>query len=550
MIFWLLRTLLNRLTGLLTNLVQSIVWFSCFFSLAYALGWVQRLMWFLLEQTATYLWNGTPVTLGSLEIDIIRGKIWATNVVIHTPKREEWKWESPLICRIGRVYVEHNWVSSILTMLFRMACGQGQKQIIEIYTLELSDIQGFIERKQHVFNFYLMDKHFLLPDPKVILEEEKEAARKIAIKAAAKLQQQHQNQKSSHCEDSKHETYSEASLDISFDQNHTEASSSINLDNPNLNSINLAEAGKDELTDGEEDALAHRQAQQLVDDIFSTVKYIGRSAKKRGSLALALAEQREQLTSKLKQLKGSKNKSEAMKEGVQVIQRVGKAVAKKTKDINNVLPKVPPRLEPQDPPVYGRVGRIIIEDARIFTRAGTTLHGSTGFNASTASTAGSTASLSTSATSHQHDDTTPVVSRSVLEKNSNAIASQGLGAKWNKPIGISEIVLRSSELCPPSSLLDDNGLPAIYQPLDKILELVWKRVLVGMAKANTSRFIQTALGEMLDLEYLNMNLAPEPAVNLGDHYSDVGTSSAGNNGAGSKAPTSYRRSTTVMSEPT
>lgn len=48
--------------------------------------------------------------------------------------------------------------------------------------------------------------------------------------------------------------------------------------------------------------------------------------------------------------------------------------------------------------------------------------------------------------------------------------------KWNKPLQIDHVTVRASELTPPMSLLDDDKLPAIYQPIDKVWEVVWKRL--------------------------------------------------------------------------
>ena len=430
------------------------------------------------------LWNGTPVTIGSLEIDLLRGRIWATNVVIHTPKREEWQWESPLICRIGRVYVEHNWVSSFLAMLLRMVTGQGQKQIIELYTVEVSDIQGFIERKQNIFNFYLMDKLFDLPEPKVILEAEQRA------KDLQKHQRQEGEENSNDDTDGKQpqqDNVSEVSTDLNVEQNCVEVVSNLNREQngsvAGSATASLVQEGKEDLMEVEE----HRQAQQLVDDMFTAVKSIGRNARKRGSLAAAMVEHRAQLTSKLKQFKGTKNKSASMQEGVKVIQRVGKAVAKKTKDIQTVMPKMPPRREANEVLIFARVGRVIVEDARIFTRTSTIGQGKSPSEPSV----GPGKPGEGSAIKQLDKETAGDKSKRDTNSKGTFMAVEGLGAKWNKPVGISEIVLRSSELCPPNSLLDENGLPAIYQPVDKILDVILKRALVGLAQSNTNRFLQT-----------------------------------------------------------
>ena len=490
MVFHILWTISDHLTNVLSHVVRSVLWCSFAFSLAYSFGWVQRLLWLILEQTATMLWNGTPVTIGSLEIDLLRGRIWATNVVIHTPKREEWQWESPLICRIGRVYVEHNWVSSFLAMLLRMVTGQGQKQIIELYTVEVSDIQGFIERKQHIFNFYLMDKLFDLPDPKVILEEE-QRAKDLQNHQQQQQQQQQQEGEGNSSDDAdgqpqQQDNTSEASTDFNVEQECVEVVSTLNREQNNGSvagsAASLAQEGKEDLMEVEE----HRQAQQLVDDMFTAVKSIGRNARKRGSLAAAMVEHRAQLTSKLKQFKGTKNKSASMQEGVKVIQRVGKAVAKKTKDIQTVMPKMPPRREGDEVPIFARVGRVIVEDARIFTRTNTIGQGK-----SPSETSVSSGKTGEGSVMKQPDQQTDDKSKRDSNSKGTYVAPEGLGAKWNKPIGISEIVLRSSELCPPNSLLDENGLPAIYQPVDKILDVILKRALVGLAQSNTNRFVQT-----------------------------------------------------------
>jgi hypothetical protein len=70
---------------------------------------------------------------------------------------------------------------------------------------------------------------------------------------------------------------------------------------------------------------------------------------------------------------------------------------------------------------------------------------------------------------------------------------------------IQQVVLRASELCPPKSLVergvegddDDTEYPAIYQPLDKVAQVVLKRLLAEMAKSNTGRLLETAMGEVL-----------------------------------------------------
>ena len=387
-------------------------------------------------------------------------------------------------------------------MLLRRATGQGPKQIIELYTVEVSDVQGFIERKQHIFNFYLMDKLFDLPDPKaiLILEEEKQRANELQ-QQQKKLNQegtQREANNGGHGVDGQQQHQENASsastTDFNVEQDCVEVVPNVSRQhNTGSSSVagsatttSLVQEEKEDLMEVEEDVMAHRQAQQLVDDMFTAVKSIGRKARKRGSLAAAMVEHRAHLTSKLKEFQGTKNKSASMQEGVKVIQRVGKAVAKKTKGMQTVMPKMPPRRQGEEVPIFVRVGRVIVEDARIFTRTSTNGPGKR--SSATSVDSGKAGGGDSIKEPEQPTEEKPPLDD--LSDGSSSFAT-GLGSKWNKPIGVSEFVLRSSELCPPNSLVDENGLPAIYQPVDKILDVILKRALVGLAQSNTNRFMQT-----------------------------------------------------------
>ncbi|MGK3742689.1 MAG: hypothetical protein ACI90V_009545, partial [Bacillariaceae sp.] len=74
---------------------------------------------------------------------------------------------------------------------------------------------------------------------------------------------------------------------------------------------------------------------------------------------------------------------------------------------------------------------------------------------------------------------------------------------WNKPIIIERMVLRSSELSPSLSSSDNHNLPAIYHSIDKIIEVVLRRLLVEIAKSNTGKLFSTAMSEVLSVMVLN-----------------------------------------------
>lgn len=405
--------------------------FSVSFSVCYGFGWIDRLLWFLAERTASQALNWTPVTIGSIEVDIIRGRLWLKNVVAHTPKKNEWKWKSPLVFRIGSVYVESNFVvAQIFAIFSELWCLLRNKTAppapLEIYTLEISDVQVFIERKQHIFNFYLMDPFYEIPDPRDILEQE---------------QNPDSTQITSMTEEDSH--VNAPAKDSSHQQFATTPSSS--------------KEDEDE-----------KKAQKLVAEMLLAVKTLGHAAES-GSIKGALAQHRDTIKSKIKEIQET-NISEAMQEGVRVIKRVGRKVAKTTK--GGVLP-IPKRRTPDPLPFNVRVGRIIIQDARLFTMTNNSK-----------------------------------LNSAVDEKDTNS-SSMDAQPTWNKPVGIQEIIIRAAELCPPMSLLDDCGKPALYQPIDKVVDVVWKRIFARIFAENTGHFLTTALGEVLDLEYLNLSTEHE-----------------------------------------
>ena len=89
--------------GVLTALISIAI----LIVVAHHLGWLERWIWLILEKEGRKAMNGAQVTLGSFTIDwseILQGKITlhASNAVIHTPQRAEWRWDSPLIARIGK----------------------------------------------------------------------------------------------------------------------------------------------------------------------------------------------------------------------------------------------------------------------------------------------------------------------------------------------------------------------------------------------------------------------------------------------------------------
>ena len=67
---------------------------------------------------------------------------------------------------------------------------------------------------------------------------------------------------------------------------------------------------------------------------------------------------------------------------------------------------------------------------------------------------------------------------------------------WSKPIRIKEIAVSGAELCPPMRSRDENGLPGVGLPIEKVADILIKRLLAEAAKTNGGRVLHTAFGEV------------------------------------------------------
>jgi len=425
---------------LLSYIVKFLLFVSFALSIAHYLGWLHRFLWHVAESELSKLLNHTPVTIGSLQYDFIRGKVWASNLVIHSPRRREWKWQSPVQVRIGRIYVHCNLVWCIFADWFLW-----EEIPIDLYTIELSDIQAFVERKQQVFNFYLMDPHVELPDPvdgDVLVEHDESCRENLTIGNSAEPH---------------FSGDSELPVDTKLDESEFEA-------DPN----------NDQASDTPTTVKSERQkAQKLVDDM---VRALAR-ASQQGNFHGALAESRQQIKSQLKVLQ-TKKKSEAMQEGVKIVQHVSKSLVEKSQKVPQVV--LPARRELEDDkPVYGRIGRVVLEDARIFTRDHRWESNGPGGNQDA-----HVDSMGGTKPGHSASD--------------GHCSPPSASTTWNKPIYLKSVHIRASEFCPPLSAKDDQDMPVVFQTLDKSLEVIWKRILTEVAKSNTGRLFQTAMGEVLD----------------------------------------------------
>ncbi|GAX10275.1 hypothetical protein FisN_3Lh477 [Fistulifera solaris] len=379
MVFSVISASISRI---LVTFSQSVLVVSLLLTIVFAMGWIHRLLWYLVESEISKALNDTPVTIGNLQFDVLRGQLWCSNLVVHAPRRDQFHWDSPLLVRVGRLYVQGNFVQCLFSNLMLR-----EELPIDLYTIAASDIQVFIERRHNFFNFFLCDKHVVIPD-NIIIEEN-----------------------NSHHEDSINE----------------EESTTMN----------------ETRTDPTEE-----KAQMLMEDMLRAI----RQAAQEGSIKGALVEQRQKLTDQLKALQQVTKKSVAMKEGAEIVQHMSEAVRKKTQIVQKVvqptrnqesLPKKKNKKNEKTKDLI-RIARMQIKDLRIFT--------------------------------HEH-----------FPKR-----------QWSRPIQIPKVDVRSSELCPPLSAKDEHDLPALYQPVDQCLEVLWRRLVTEGAKTNSGNLFKTAMREVLD----------------------------------------------------
>ena len=423
---------------------QALLVMALFLSVAYYCGWIHRFIIYIIETEASKIINRTPITVGSIEFDLLRGHAWISNVIIHAPRREQWQWESPALARVGRAHVESN----VLAIVLRFWC-MGEEIPLDIHSVQLSDVQVFVERKQELFNFYLLDPHVQAPDPEPDqlghdaseLEASRNASRQRGGRDAA------------------------GSDDLSV----AEGSHSVNSNHSSMASLDEQE-----------------KAQKLVDGML---RALGRAAKK-GTIQDALMESRLSITSHLKALQKSSKKSEVMQEGVKIVQHVSKHFVEKERQLHQVVqPSRTKKDKAKEKIVYGRVGRIILQDARIFTRDNV----------------------------YHFEETSKRKQGGAVEVDDQSAPSSTTLTPWGKPIYLKQVILRAAELSPPLSCKDVNNtaFPAVYQPIDKILDIVQIRLLTEIAKSNTGRVFQNALGEMLDywIEKSKQDVATANEVN-------------------------------------
>jgi hypothetical protein len=491
------QSVVGKLHSVVHNVVNSVlttlIYLSLLLAVGHYFGWLERWIWFILETEAKKILNSTKVTIGSFKIDwsmILQGKITlhASNVVIHTPQKEEWMWESPLIARVGKASVVCN---APITIFHEVLLKRDVP--IEAYTIQVSDVQVFVERRQSVMNVYLLNKGLILPPPPQRLK-------RVRLGTDDSIG----NGDVSYDVTTNHEKVppSTSPTDpVSYlpskgsSNSFTEFQNTVQEECKLLPDNNTGSANSNTTVPTSPDAEDHHneQAKKLVNEMLHAVQDLGRAAT-RGQLPGAIKQQGLELVDRLRGFR----KQDNLDEGLRVIHQFGKVAVESLQNAPKLLPQ--PNSKVKQKKIFVRVGRVAIREMRIFTKD-SWIKVSNDESEATSVTA--TAVAGGSGPSGPINTASGGVTNNtrIVVGNSDSSSS----GSWNKPIYIEQMIVRPSELCPPMSMKDDQDLPAIYQPADRVAEVVWRRLLAEMAKSNSGKLFSTAMGEVLSVMLTNPN---------------------------------------------
>lgn len=208
--------------------------------------------------------------------------------------------------------------------------------------------------------------------------------------------------------------------------------------------------------------------------------------------------------------------SKIAKEGLQVINEVGRVVKKNVLDMKeqvDALSKPPPVKEGWVQPnntanLYFRFGNIVIKDIRVFTKDMILAHKNV-VDSSVGLSSGVTTIPTTSPQSSEGTNIiTPCKSTTNDELSKRCQTPFTCTTGWSKPIHIKEVKLHPGDLSPPASQVkkDNSPIPIIGCPIEDIGQIILTRILTETAKSSTGQVFNNAFSEVIDwLEVKGMN---------------------------------------------
>jgi len=385
------NTICNTIVHWLLHTIQLLcLWMCILVVILYKFGYVKRLIVFFTERELTKALNNTTVTISNMEVDFLLQRVEIFDLVIHTPQREEWRWDSPLIGRVGRLSAHVNILSLIDHPFFVKSYS-----VKDIYSVLAEDIQVFVEKRRNVFNFHLCDETLEIPNSREVLQ-------------SMKLLETPQGSSS---KDADNEMLHDNAM-ITKSSSPTAAATSTQSAESQLLNLAPSTSSAGSKHDRSESCIrAETRANEIVTTVIGAVSTLGRAANEGGKegLHLALQKQKDGFVHHLKQLQavssqehnsddtddnnndrvGKKRRINDFKkksdggtirmeqialEGMRVMQQVGKVVEK---NVSNIKEQVDSFSKPPPKKVgfvskaqidLFRVGGVVVKDLRVFTK--------------------------------------------------------------------------------------------------------------------------------------------------------------------------------------
>ena len=392
--------------------------------------------------------NSARITVGYCHLSLSKGVFEARDVVVHTPDRASWGWDSPLIGRCGHMRVSFSILSFIPFF------GYPAK---EVYSVRVSDIQMFVEKRANVsfkeeqglenpfewFVFFRVEFNFLIPflppSPQVFNYMLLDASLDLPNPAKlAPLQ----------------------SLDSSpqFPSRVGKSSSPVVSDRVGASPIATP------LDPAEE------KANKLMKSFLGTFSRAGKAANESGVAGLekVVRDQKNSFLSAVKKVQrqaedGSTSFEDVTREGVAVMKKMQKGLAENMGEIREKMSTFsnPPKKKvgwvPKPAKDLYRIGGVVVRDLRVFTR-------------------------NMVVTEKQVK-----IAGTPLNKNSKG---------WHKPILFKEVVVSASDLSSSTNHRDLAGCPRVGLNVREINRVFQRRMVAETGRTNGAVLLQNAFGEV------------------------------------------------------
>ena len=390
--------------------------------------------------------NSARITVGFCHLSLSKGIFEAHDVVVHTPDRASWGWDSPLIGRCGQMRVSF----SILTFL--PLFGYPAK---EVYSVRVSDIQMFVEKRANVsfggwglenrseylffasdglfsncpflspsqvFNYMLLDASLDLPDPAKL----------------APMPSPVSPPRSPH-----------------------------RVGTPSSPVVSSGVGTSPFATPPDP---AEEKANKLMKSFLGTFSRAGKAANESGVAGLekVVRDQKNSFLSAVKKVQrqvedGSTSFEDVTREGVAVMKKMKKGLAENMGEIKEKMSTFsnPPKKKrgwvPKPAKDLYRIGGVVVRNLRVFTR--------------------------NMVASDKHMK----IAGSPLNRNSKG---------WHKPILFKEVVVSAADLSSSINHRDSAGCPRIGLNVREINRVFQRRMVAETGRTNGAVLLQNAFGEV------------------------------------------------------